>query len=181
MPAGPTDDNASLDSGPPCVPSAAEILRGARKLNAGLIEIFEYNRWATATLLDACRQLSSEILGTRVNGVSGTIVELLVHLVGAQQTFVLRTKGRQHEGELNRSSAFPGFDELARLADESNAQLVEVARRLEDDATVDLPWGGKAYRFPVRFFLVHAMEHAMEHSHGAQGGSRPARDTDPGP
>ena len=132
-------------------------------MNGGLVEMFEYNRWAMAELIEACRGLPPEILKTRVAGVSDTVGALLAHVVGGQQTFVLRTKGRQHEGELTRRSALPGFDELARLADESAAELIEVARNVADDATVDLSYQGKVFRYRVRFFLVHAIEHATEH------------------
>jgi uncharacterized damage-inducible protein DinB len=38
-----------------------------------------------------------------------------------------------------------------------------IAQKLEDDEEVDLPYQGKVFRFPKRFFLVHAMEHGTEH------------------
>jgi uncharacterized damage-inducible protein DinB len=132
-------------------------------MNVPLAEMLRYNLWATRTLMEACRTLSNEDLDARMPGVSGSVRELLVHIVGGQQTFVLRTKGRQHEGELSRASEWPGFDTLLDLATIAGDELIAIAEGLETDREVDLPFLGKAYRFPVSFFLVHAVAHGVEH------------------
>lgn len=132
-------------------------------MNAPLASMLRYNRWATTTLLEACHPLTGQQLDARLPACSGSVRELLVHLVGGQQTLVLRTRGRQHEGELNRASAWPGFDALMRLARQSSDELVAIAEALDEDADVDLPFAGKTYRFPRSFFLVHAVEHGVEH------------------
>lgn len=133
------------------------------RLNAGLVEMLRYNEWANRTLFDAVRELTDEQLDHRLTVASGSTRELLVHIVGAQQTFVLRTMGRQHEGELDRGSPWPGMEELIALAEETSRELVEIAQRLDPEQEVDLPYQGEEYRYPVRFFLVHAAEHAVEH------------------
>jgi uncharacterized damage-inducible protein DinB len=132
-------------------------------MNDGLAEVFRYNRWANLRLIDACRSLTDEQLDTRVAGTSGTVRELLLHVVGGQQTFVLRTMGRQHEGELTRSSEWPGFDAVRELAERSSDQLVEIAAGLDEDAEVALPYIGRTFVYPKRFFLAHAAEHGVEH------------------
>ena len=132
-------------------------------MNAPLAEIFHYNKWANLTLMEACRALADEQLDARVPGISGSVRELLTHIVGGQQTFVLRTKGRQHEGELSRRSQWPGFDTLLDLASRSSDDLIAIAEELVEDVEVDLSYLGKVYRFPRSFFLVHAAEHGVEH------------------
>lgn len=132
-------------------------------MNAPLAEMLRYNGWATLTLLEACRSLTGAQLDAHEPGTSGPVRELLVHIVGAQQTFALRTRGRQHEGELNRKSAWPGFDALMAAATTSADELVAIAESLETDTDVDVPYMGKTYRFPKSFFLVHAVEHGVEH------------------
>ncbi len=132
-------------------------------MNQALAEVFKYNRWANLQLIEACRSLSDEQLDTRVPGTSGTVRQLLLHVVGGQQTFVLRTMGRQHEGELTRSSPWPGFDVLLELAEQSSEQLVDIAAGLVEDSEVSLPFMGKVFRFPKSFFLTHAAEHGVEH------------------
>jgi uncharacterized damage-inducible protein DinB len=132
-------------------------------MNGPLAEVLRYNRWALLTLLEACRSLTDEQLDYRGAGVSATVRELLLHVVGGQQTFVLRTMGRQHEGELNRSSAWPGFDALTGVARESSDRLVAIAEGLVEDEEVVLPYQGRSYRYPKSFFLTHAAEHGVEH------------------
>ena len=132
-------------------------------MNASLVEMFRYNRWANLALLEACRSLTDEQLDARMPCASGSVRELLLHIVGGQQTFVLRTMGRQHEGELNRGSAWPGHETLLELAAKSSDDLIAIAAAMDDESTVVLPWQGAAFRFPRRFFLVHAMEHGVEH------------------
>jgi uncharacterized damage-inducible protein DinB len=132
-------------------------------MNKGLVEMFRYNAWANRELFNACRSLTDEQLDTRVVGTSGSVRELLMHIAGGQQTQVLRTKGRQHEGELNRWSPWPGMEQLIAIVEETSAELISIAEGLDEDAQVDLPYEGQTYRYPKRFFLVHAMEHSVEH------------------
>lgn len=132
-------------------------------MNKALAEMFRYNAWANGEFFGACRSLTEEQLDTHISGTSGTVREILLHIVGAQQTMILRTKGRQHEGELTRRSAWPGIDRLIELAEETSEELIAIAEQLDDEEDVDLPYLGKTYRFPRRFFLVHAMEHSVEH------------------
>ena len=134
-----------------------------RNKNGPLAGMLHYNAWATNTLVNFCRDLGDQQLDTRGAGASGSVRELLVHLVGAQQTFVLRTQGRQHEGELNRRSAWPGFDVLCELAAKTSAELVAIAENSDLYAEVELQYMGATSRWPRSFFLLHAMEHAMEH------------------
>ena len=125
--------------------------------------MLRYNRWANEQLFAFCRDLPDEQLDARGAGASGTVRTLLVHIAGGQQTFVLRTQGRQHEGELNRASAWPGFEALTDIVRHSSDELVAIAEALAGDEEVDLPYMGKTYRFPKSFFLVHAVEHGVEH------------------
>ena len=132
-------------------------------MNTDLAEMLRYNAWANHALFAACRLLTDEQLDARIQGISGSVRELLMHIAGGQQTFVLRTKGRQHEGELDRSSDWPGMETVIQIAATTSNELIAIAEQLEPHAAVDLPYQGKTYRFPKRFFLVHAMEHGAEH------------------
>ena len=132
-------------------------------MNTPLAQMFRYNRWANLCLLEACRPLSDALLDGHVDGISRSVRELLLHIAGGQQTFVLRTLGRQHEGELTRSSAWPGFDAIVAIALRSSDDLIAIAEKLDTDGDVALPWQGTAHHYPTSFFLVHAFEHGVEH------------------
>jgi uncharacterized damage-inducible protein DinB len=132
-------------------------------MNKSLAEMFRYNAWANRTLFEACRSLTEEQLDRRAPGISGSVRELLMHIAGGQQTFILRTQGRQHEGELGRQGTWPGFEAILRIVASTSDELISIAEQLEDDEEVELAYQGKAYRYPKRFFMVHAMEHSAEH------------------
>lgn len=132
-------------------------------MNKGLAEMFRYNAWANRELFEACRSLTEEQLDLQIQGISGSVRELLMHIAGGQQTFILRTKGRQHEGELGRQSDWPGIETIIHIIASTSDELIAIAEQLEDDEEVSLPYQGKSYRYPKRFFLVHAMEHSTEH------------------
>lgn len=134
-------------------------------MNKSLTEMFHYNAWANQTLFRALRDLqpTPQQLDTHITGASGSIREIILHIVGAQQTFVLRTMGRQHESELNRTSPWPGIDQLIDLVGDTDRQLIAIAGDLDPEQEIDLPYQGVSYRFPVRFFLVHAFSHSGEH------------------
>ena len=126
-------------------------------------EAFRYNRWANERLLAFCRPLPGDVLDAAVPGTYGSIRKTLMHLIGGQQTFALRTQGRQHEGELTPSDPWPGWDRLAAIALESSDDLLAIADAIVGDEEVVLPWAGTNYRYPRVFFLVHALEHGVEH------------------
>jgi uncharacterized damage-inducible protein DinB len=132
-------------------------------MDLGLVELMRYNDWANRVLFDACRDLSDRQLDNRLPVTSGSSRELLVHIVGGQQTFVLRTQGRQHEGELDRDSPWPGIEPLSELARATSRELIRIAEALDPEGEVDLPYEGAVYRYPRRFFLVHAAAHGVEH------------------
>ena len=132
-------------------------------MNAALVEIFKYNRWANLELIEACRSLTEAQLDARSPVTSGSVRVLLMHVIGGQQTDVLRTKGRQHEGELSRVSGWPGIDALYDAAVSSSDDLIAIAGEMGSAEQVDLPYLGKVYRFPKRLFLVMAAEHGVEH------------------
>ena len=99
-----------------------------------------YNAWANETLFEACRHLTDAQLEHSLDVTSGTTKELLTHIVGGQQTYVLRTQGRQHEGELTRDSSWPGIESLIDIVKQTSNELIEIAQRLDPEAEIDLPY-----------------------------------------
>ncbi len=134
----------------------------ARRQNQPLADVLRYNRWANLTLFEACRALTDAQLDVAPPG-RDSVRHLLVHITGSQQTFVLRTKGRQHEGELNRRSPWPGFDVLMQIITQTSDELIAIAEGLGEDRDIDLSYMGRTSRLPVSFFLAHAIEHGAEH------------------
>src|SRR5713226_8404674 len=132
-------------------------------MSKALADCLRYNRWANLILIDACRGLTEEQLDTRASQSSRSVRDLLSHIVGSELTFVLRTKGRQHEGESRHVDTWPGFEVLREVAASSGDDLIAIAAGLDQDELVALPFRGKKYEYPKSFFLLHAIEHGVEH------------------
>ncbi|MCC7364974.1 MAG: DinB family protein [Dehalococcoidia bacterium] len=132
-------------------------------MNEPLAGMLRYNHWATETLLRTCASLDSATLAAQPPSMSGTIGELLAHLAGGQQTFLCRAQGLSEDQPLGRGSPWPGFERLAEVARISGEGLIALAEGLDTDREVELAYMGRVFRFPVSFFLVHAVEHGVEH------------------
>ena len=59
--------------------------------------------------------------------------DLLSHIVGSELTFVLRTKGRQNEGESRHVDTWPGFEVLREVAASGGEDLIAIAAGLDED------------------------------------------------
>jgi uncharacterized damage-inducible protein DinB len=132
-------------------------------VSKALADCLRYSRWANLALLEACRGLTEEQLDSRATPSSRSARELLSHVVASELTFVLRTNGRQHEGESRHLEPWPGFDVLREAAASSGDDLIAIAAGLDEDELVALPFKGKTYEYPKGFFLLHAIEHGVEH------------------
>src|SRR5437879_12598621 len=100
-------------------------------MSKALADCLRYNRWANLALLDACRRLTEEQLDARATQSSRSVRALFSHVVASELTFVLRTKGRQHEGESRHVEPGPGFDVLREVAASSGDDLITIAAGLD--------------------------------------------------
>jgi uncharacterized damage-inducible protein DinB len=130
-------------------------------VNEPFANVLRYNAWATETLLAACLSLSdAQLDAPAIPGASGTIRQLLIHLVTAQETNALRTEGVMRP-VLNQD--WPGWESLAERARESGVRLVDLAASLDAEVQVEFLEGGKRYLFPKSFFIAAAAEHGDQH------------------
>lgn len=53
--------------------------------------------------------------------------------------------------------------EITRLAASTSEELISIAEKPDPESETDLPYFGHTYRYPTRFFLIHAAEHGVEH------------------
>ena len=133
-------------------------------MSDALADCLRYDRWASLALVDGCRGLTEDQLGLRATPSSRSVAELFQHLAGSELTFVLRTKGRQHEGESRHlEGAWPGFDAVRDVLASTGDELIAIAASLDEDELVVLPYQGKRFEYPKGFFLLHAFQHGVEH------------------
>jgi len=83
--------------------------------------MFRHHRWATLKLIDHCANLRPEQLAETVPGTYGSIMDTLVHLVGADQRYLRRMDGLAAEPRIHET-------ETATLADLRAAIEAQAAR-----------------------------------------------------
>ena len=129
-----------------------------------LAEFFRHNAMMNRRLVDACRQLSPEQLGSTSVGTYGSIGSTLVHIANAQEGYAARFL-RTDRPERLPEDPFPGFEPLAERFAHGDAQLEEAARRADQDheiqVTGDDPPG--VWRMPASLLLLQAVNHGTEH------------------
>jgi uncharacterized damage-inducible protein DinB len=127
-----------------------------------LAATFEYNAWATVTLLDFCAALSTEQLNSTTVGGYGTIYETLGHLVVAEVDYVSRVTG-QLPAHPPPQGAFAGFDVLRAAVEWANEELLKLALTARNDTMVVETGDEGTVRYKLADLLVQAPSHAMEH------------------
>jgi len=130
-----------------------------------LLHVFEYDEWATTTLLDAVEQLKpDEIhkdLGTSFQSLHGT----LVHLYGAQFLWLSRWKGSPTG--LTKPEEVPTIADLRNRWRELYNQMYDYIRSLTDlqlRANFTYPdLTGKEWSHPLFQQIEHLAFHSMYH------------------
>jgi uncharacterized damage-inducible protein DinB len=54
-----------------------------------LADAFGHHTWATLRIIDACRELTDDQLGTTVPGTYGSIIDTIRHIVGADTSYLV--------------------------------------------------------------------------------------------
>ncbi len=127
-------------------------------------KMYEHNRWANLTLLDACENLTTEQLESLDDeGFYGSIGETLNHLVSAEGRYVWRLQGSPPDAEPPREDGFPGVKELRRRAEKSGTTLIELAVSAPGDTTLTSKMGEREFSFKADLVKIQAINHATEH------------------
>jgi uncharacterized damage-inducible protein DinB len=127
-----------------------------------LAATFEYNAWATMTLLDFCAGLSAEQLKSSTVGGYGSIYATLGHLVAAEVDYVSRVNGTRPANP-PAEDRFSGFDVLRAAVQWANEELLKLALSARNDTMVVETGDEGSVRYKLADLLVQAPSHAMEH------------------
>ena len=126
-----------------------------------LIEAFRYNKWANLHLLEVCAELSDEQLELTTPGTYGTISATLMHLFSAEQRYLRRLAG--FKPEINERDPAPDVAVLREHAVISGDGLIEAARRVTPEDTIDEERDGAFMRLHLGVVLVQALHHGNDH------------------
>ena len=127
------------------------------------VEMFRHNLWANQRLFEACEDLSDAQLDATVAGTFGSIRTTLMHIVGAQERYVVALAEPGPVSVIRERDLFFDLAELRDAVRTSSEALVELAAQAQSGATVTTTWRGEGYTLPVWLLLVQALTHAIEH------------------
>jgi uncharacterized damage-inducible protein DinB len=126
-----------------------------------LIEAFRYNKWANLHLLDVCAKLTDQQLDLTAPGTYGTVSATLLHLFSAEQRYLRRLAGTKPD--INERDAAPSLAVLREHAVRSGDELIEAARRITPEDTIDEERDGALMRLHLGVVLVQALHHGNDH------------------
>lgn len=130
--------------------------------NSVLVTLFRHNLWANRKLLEFCEALSAEQLETSAPGTYGAIRDTLVHIVGAEVSYVHRSNGKLPDAPMKRDQ-FPGFAVLKQVAQWSSDELLALALSARADTLVQEEDETTLIRYPLASLIVQAINHSTEH------------------
>ena len=125
------------------------------------IEAFRYNRWANLHLLDVCAKLSEDQLHLTAPGTYGTVAATFLHLLAAEQRYLRRLAGTKPE--ISEREAAPTMAVLREHAARSGDQLIEAARRITPEDSIEEERGGRLTKLQLGVVIVQALHHGNDH------------------
>lgn len=128
-----------------------------------LQKMFEHNGWANLRLLDVCAGLTAPQLDATVPGTYGSIRDTLLHIFGAEKSYLAGLTGDPPVGTFPPEGGFPGFDALRSIARASGEGFAAVASRMSEDQIIEGERRGEPFSIPASIFMTQAINHATEH------------------
>jgi uncharacterized damage-inducible protein DinB len=130
--------------------------------NTALAEMYRHSLWSTLRLIDACEKLTDDQLDRSLSGTYGSIRSTLLHMLGAEDRYVARIRGKQ-PGPRIEDEPFPGFDALRASAERTGNALIDICENLQEDTVLRGTWRGEPYEYPIMTLIIQALNHATEH------------------
>ena len=127
-----------------------------------IVDLFRHNKWANLKMLDACRDLGDEHLDANIPGTFGSIRDTLLHIVGAEVSYVHRVTGRL-PGEPPAPGTVPSIEHLRHDAGWSGEELLRMALNATPADRVQQNRRGLNVSYKLTALLTQSINHATEH------------------
>jgi uncharacterized damage-inducible protein DinB len=127
-----------------------------------LTALFRHNAWANLKLLEFCEGLSDEQLDATAIGTYGSIRDTLLHIVGAEVSYVHRVNGKLPAAPPPKDQ-FPGFEVLKDSARWAGEELLQLALSARADTIVRQDPPRLNIQYKLTGLMVQAINHSTEH------------------
>jgi uncharacterized damage-inducible protein DinB len=138
------------------------MLENERGDTSVLTKLFEHNVWANLKLLDFCAGLSDEQLDATAVGGFGSIRNTLLHIVGAEVSYVERVNGKLPAKPLSREQ-FPSFEVLKEAVRWTGDELLQLALSAREETRVRQRPPRQRIEYKLASLIVQAINHSTEH------------------
>ncbi|CAN5767326.1 hypothetical protein BH24DEI2_BH24DEI2_00340 [soil metagenome] len=118
---------------------------------------FDYHRWATTRMLDACGELSEKTLQQPVGGAFGSLFAVLVHLYSADDIWLARWQGGDRG--FTAPDAFSGLTPLHTVWILKQAELATFLDATDPEEVFEV----RGYRHPLWQMVAHLVDHGSFH------------------
>ena len=131
-----------------------------------LRELFDYNRWATAKILDCVAPLTSEELQRPIGGSFGSLSGTLVHAYGADWVWLERLRGRSPRS-LPQAEDLSSFEAIrirwAAVEKERDEHLAKLSPEHLEEWVSYVNFAGESCRYRLDEVLFHIANHLTYH------------------
>jgi uncharacterized damage-inducible protein DinB len=127
-----------------------------------LTTLFAHNAWANLKLLDFCAHLSDAQLNATAIGGFGSIRDTLLHIVGAEVSYVERVNGKLPAVPL-APNQFPPFEVLKDAVRWAGDELLQLALSARTDTSVRQRPPRQRIEYKLASLMVQAITHSTEH------------------
>jgi uncharacterized damage-inducible protein DinB len=132
------------------------------------LDLFEYNSWANARLLQCCAELSPDQWSRDLGGSFPTVLSVVAHIVGAEWIWLRRCRGESPTtapdwfGNPSPAALVKALEQVE--ADRLKFLLSLTNEDLEKEVRYSLLDGSKGV-LPLATLLRHVMNHSLAHIH----------------
>jgi len=128
--------------------------------------LYRYNRWANATVLKAIARLNPDQLTKKLGGSFPSVLETLVHIMGAEWIWLMRWKGTS-PAALLPASEFQDLNSIKARWREIEAEQTDFIGKVTEAALQAslkyLNTKGQPYEYPLGRVMQHLVNHGSYH------------------
>jgi uncharacterized damage-inducible protein DinB len=129
-------------------------------------QLYEFNRWANARILDAVSKLTPEQFTTDLSSSFRSVRDTLVHLLSAEWIWLRRWQGTSPAAMLSPSD-FPDLAALrAKWAEVEREQAEFIEHLTEESLAATLAYTntkGERWEYPLGQLMQHVVNHGSYH------------------
>jgi uncharacterized damage-inducible protein DinB len=128
-----------------------------------LLELFQYDTWATQLLVDYCQRQSAAMLQELVVGTDRSILHTLTHLIGSEQEYLEELMGEKITPAIHQGQIL-SLVEIGERCERFLQNWQEVLDRF-DQIDITIPEDGALPEIPhgQNILVLQALQHGIDH------------------